>query len=595
MEALIKVFKGLGPTKTATLALVVAVVLGFFGYLMSQGSQVPMGLLFSNLDPTDGASIVDKLKNTGTPYEIKDNGTQIYVPAADIAELRMQLAQDGLPNGGSVGYEIFDKSDMLGTSSVMLDINQMRALEGELSRSVRTVQGIASARVHLVMPKRELFSKEKSDSAASVIVKMKGVARLSPNQIQAIQYLVSSAVPNLTTDHISIIDDKGTLLARGTEALGGAADSLATSQEFKNDYEEKVSRQVELLLEKTLGLDKVRAEVAVDMDFDRITTQSVDYNPDGQVAKSTSSSSEGMAEQENAASDAISIQNALPDAGANAGGVNQSKNNATRSEENTSFEISSTKRTVIREAGIVTRLSVAVLVDGTYEAVEGGKPTYKARTEEELNQLTDLVKTAVGFKEDRGDIVKVINLKFSNPPEVNIPEPSMVQKVLSEINIRRTVELLIIGTFGLILLFGWLKPVAQRIIQSIPKITKNGVEYRTEDGTFVQAGAGSAAGGTAQVQGTGGGPQQGSGAQANNNLTSQGVATMNAGGGAPGPAGAKQRAGGKTLELPQAIESMIDIENFEGRVKDSSIKKMSEVIERHPEEAVTIIRNWMYS
>jgi flagellar M-ring protein FliF len=588
MDALLNTIKGLGAAKTTALALVVAGVLGFFGYLMMQASQPDMGLLFSNVDPADGAKIVDKLKANGIAVEIREDGAAIYAPMDKIPELRMQLAQDGLPNGGSIGYELFDKSDVLGTSSVMLDINQMRALEGELARSIKTVQGVQSARVHLVIPKRELFSKEKAEAAASVVVKMKGAAKLSANQIQAVQYFVSSAVPNLTSDKISIIDDKGTLLARGRETNGGVTDAYGNNINLKNEYEEKMGRQLELLLEKTLGLDKVRAEVSVEMDFDKITTQSVDYNPEGQVAKTTSTSSEGAAEQESGASDSVSIQNALPDGGAGGAGASKSKNNVQKTEENTNFEISNTTKTMVKEAGTLKRLSVAVLVDGNYDPDANGKMIYKPRTEEEINQLTELVKTAVGFKEDRGDIVKVVNMKFTVKPEDLPQELPWFMKILAEVNIKKAIENTLLALFGLILLFGWVKPMITKIVSASPKLVEAALQNAQQTDGY-----------------------SGSGGNNYNNRYSSGVSPIPNGGyssnqpfnqnndisvfnSAQENYQAPQQQS-KKIEVPQAIESMINIDNIEGRVRSSSIRKMSEVIDRHPDEAVTIIRNWMYS
>ena len=377
---------------------------------MSQSSQGNQALLFSQLEPSDAAKIVHKIELMDVPVTVSPDGGSIYVPADKVARLRMEVAQDGLPNGGGIGYEIFDRGDILSTSGSLVDINKVRALEGELAKSIKTISGVSSTRVHLVLPKRELFSREKTDSSASIVLKMKGATKLSATQVQAVQNLVASAVPGLPIERISIIDDKGNLLAKQLDA-DGFIQGLSSQQEARRSYETTAGKQLESLLEKTIGFGKVKVEISADIDFDQKTTNAEKYDPEGQVVRTLGNSQETSSSSEGEGG-STSVQNALPE---QAAGGSKEKNSTKRNEENTSYEISRTVETHKKEAGSIKSLSVAVLVDGTSIKDKDGKLTYTPRSKEDLEQIKILVKTAIGFKDDRGDKIEVINMPFSLP------------------------------------------------------------------------------------------------------------------------------------------------------------------------------------
>ena len=251
-----------------------------------------MGLLFSDLDLKDSGQIVTKLEGLNVPYELKrDQGTQVLVPVDQVMKLRMALAEQGLPQGGSVGYEIFDKNDNFGPSQFVENINQLRALEGELERTIASISLVQSARVHLVLPQRELFSRERQDASASIVLKLRGAVKLASGQVAAIQHLVAAAVPSLSPSRVSIVDDHGNLLARGD---GDAADALTSSnaEEMRVNYESRLARSVEQLLERSVGPGKARVDVHAEMNFDRVTTSTETYDPDGQVVRSTQTDSQ---------------------------------------------------------------------------------------------------------------------------------------------------------------------------------------------------------------------------------------------------------------------------------------------------------------
>ena len=565
MEQFINTIRELDRNKLIALSGVLLAVSVFFFYLLSFSNKPDMGLLYSNLEQEEAARVVDKLKTAGVPFEIQANGTQLLAPSEKIPELRMDFVLNGVVSSGSLGYEIFDRSDVLGTSSAMLNINHVRALEGELSKSIKTVGDVQSARVHLVIPKRELFSKDKQQPSASVVLRMKSGQRLSSNQIQAVQSLITTAISNMTADRISIIDDKGTLLAKGRDA-GGITDTSSSHLSMREEYEEKIARQIEMLLERTVGVDKVRVEVSADMDFDRTTTQSINYDPDGQVARTVNTTEEGVNSNEvSGAADAVSIQNAIPnEENQNAGGgsgVSESKNASNKLEEVTSFEISNKTTTVVHEAGNVKRLSVAVLIDGVYKKDDNGKVVYEERSQDEITQLTDLVQTAVGFKSDRGDTVRVINMKFQSPEDRDqIQDIPFWQSWLFSLDFKRLIELTIVGIFGLILIFSFLKPSIKKIMNSAPA--------------------------TAFAAST---PSP---ASAVMNERSEQITQKKS----PEKTTEQNLMKNPFADMDDNIDddTSIMLDQVEGGIRKSTINRISKFVEKNPQETVALLRSWLY-
>lgn len=528
-----QVLKNLGPIRLAAVAAVMLGVLGFFVFLISRASTPDMSLLFSQLEPSDAAQIVDKVEAMGYPIEIRGGGTQVFVPQDKVARLRMEMAQSGLPTAGAVGYEIFDRTDTLGVSSALININRTRAMEGELSKSIQSISGIAAARVHLVVPKRELFSRTQSDASASIILKMKGARKLNHKQVQGIQSLVASAVPGLPLEKISIVDHRGNLLAKSNDE-GGDPQFFGSQHENRLGYEQNMARTIESLLERSVGVGKVRAEVTVDMDFDRVTINSEEYNPDGQVVRSTTTAEEDSTNSESGGQ-GVTVENALPDEAGGGGASSGNASKAKRTEETVRYEISKTVKQQVKETGTVKHISVAVLVDGIYEKAEDGKQTYKERSKEELDKFATLVKTAIGYKEDRGDKVEVINMPFSQP---DLPEDLGAEEsgFLSKLNLNKAIELGVIAIVGLLVLLMVVRPMMLRMMES------------GQDAAEAIAGSADALGG--------------------------------------------QSAG--ALEAPEGGAND-NQDEADQRVEVSPIAKISDMIEKNPDEAVTIIRNWMNS
>ena len=539
-----EILQRFGTSRVITMAGIGLGLMTFFGYIMVRANQTEMALLYNQIEAAEGGRVLEKLKTMGIPFEVKGDGTQIYAPIDDISRLRMELAQSGMPSGGGVGYEIFDKQDILGTTNALLGINQIRALEGELGKSIQTIQGIQAARVHLVIPKRELFSENKQEPSASVMIRMKGVAVLSATQVQSIRYLVASAVPGLILDQVSIVDDRGNLLARGKDSTE-TKDNLTMQQTTQREYEQRISRSIEALLDRTLGLNKTRAEVSVDMDFDQVSSTSVLFDPEGQVVKNQIINEEGVsASEKSASSDTVSIQNSLPvgqEGQGNSG--NNNKNQTSNIEENINYEISNTTKTYVKELGTIKRLSIAVMVDGNYKRKNDGTQEYQPRSDEELNKLKDLVKTATGYKEDRGDVVSLVNLKFSELPEDTIPEKQ--ENPFFGLNLNKLAELSITALVVLIGLLTVVKPFISSLMRTTSSRSLSGnSEISSDNSTKIHA---------------------------------------------DGQSNTNRSTGSKQAQTP------INIDHIEGMVNQSPTKKIAELVDRHPEEAVSIIRSWIHS
>src|SRR5690349_14871610 len=404
----------LGATRLVAIVGVGAAMVAFFVFLTTRIATPAMSLLYADLDLKDSAQIVQKLDAMSVPYQLRGEGGQIMVPTDQVARLRMAMAEQGLPRGGSVGYELFDKADSFGSSTAAQSVNHVRALEGELERTIAGLGPVQAARVHLVLPRRDLFARDAQEASASIVLKLRGAERLSKGQVAAIQQVVASAVATLKPSRVSVVDGAGTLLARGDGQDANTATGVGAGQ-YQTDYETRVARGVEDMLERSLGAGKARVDVRADIDFDRITTNSESFDPESQVVRSTQSVTQND-DSTNGNDQPVTVTNNLPNQQA-AAAANGCRTKNARNEETVNYEISKTTRSQVREGGEVKRLSVAVLVDGKYTTKPDGTKEYAPRTPEELKQLPTLVRSAIGYSEKRGDTVEVVNLKFALPDE----------------------------------------------------------------------------------------------------------------------------------------------------------------------------------
>jgi flagellar M-ring protein FliF len=560
--------KSLGAARMAAMAAVTLALIGFFSFLMIRMTTPEMVPLYTDLALNDSASIAKELDRQGVTYTLRNDGAIIMVPKDKVARLRMTLAEGGLPRGGGVGYEIFDKSDALGATTFIQNINHLRALEGELSRTIRSLDQVDAARVHLVLPDRPLFSRDKVEASASIVLKVRGT--LSPSQVRAIRHLVASAVNGLKPERISIVDETGKLLADGA----GDENSLsaAGNDERKFAFENRLRKQVEDIVSSVVGPGRSRVQISADFDMNRVTQTQDKYDPEGRVVRSSQTREEDSTSSTGKTGGAVSVSNQLPGGnGANGGNGDQTR----KTEETVNYEISHTTKTEVIEAGRVNRISAAVLVDGTYSKDAQGKVVYKPLPKDEIDRIAALVRSAIGYDAKRGDQVEVVNLRFAETPPEQIAAPTgwMSYFQPSRDEIMGMAEKGVMALLGLIVLFTVVRPLVRRIV------TPEGAEMRA-------AAAGAA--GVAGVLGVPGG----------NTAVPSGGVTVSGGssGSITSSGGAKISivGGDESVAISNRTSAMIDVAKVQGQVHAQSVQKVGDLAEKNPHEAVAIIRSWLH-
>lgn len=404
MEALRKIVEQLGPRRLLLMGgVALTLLVALAAVAMSGGSSDRMGYLYTDLDPSSAQTITEKLRAQNVPFSLSGDGTAILAPEDRLPELRMSMAGEQL--GGKIGYEVLDEQQPFGISSSREKLNEARAIEGELSRSISTLQNIASARVHIVMPERALFATENRKASAAVTVKTRG--RISQENVEAIRYLVASAVPELSPEAISIVDQTGALLARAGE-VGEIGAGQADERQVA--IEARIRSQVESLLEPIVGVGKVRAEVSADIDRDQTREEAEIYDPDNQViARQVTVESGDQSRENDAGAQSATVAAQLPDGQGIMGGNGDTRESArNENSEDTTYQNSSRHTLTVRTPGQIKRLTVAVMVDGGAK----GLPS------DQTQRLTRLVENAVGYDAERGDSVIVESMAFAQPDEI---------------------------------------------------------------------------------------------------------------------------------------------------------------------------------
>lgn len=386
-------------------------------------------VLYGRLAPDDAGQVVRTLQEANVPYRLADQGRAVLVPADRVYDLRLQLASQGVPQGGSVGFEIFDKTSF-GMSDFAQKVNYTRALEGELTRTIRRLEGVEGARVHLVLPERKLFEEEAQPASASVVLQLSAGRRLAPKQVQAVVYLVSSSVEGLTPERITVVDTGGNVLY---QAAGDQTTLLAANQiEFKRAYEKDAERRVKELLERVFGSGAAVVQVSAVLDFDKVEETSESFDPAATAVRSearTTETSSGPAAGTAGIPGVTS--NLAPGTAPGATGATGAAapaaaplSTSNRENETINYEVSKKVTKVQRGQGALKRLTVAVAVDGTYRSVQGRREKeFVPRTADELAKVRALVERAVGFDATRGDQVEVTSIPFK--PAEGVEEARM--------------------------------------------------------------------------------------------------------------------------------------------------------------------------
>ncbi|WP_342105324.1 flagellar basal-body MS-ring/collar protein FliF [Methylobacterium sp. SI9] len=465
MKPVLDLVTKLGPARIAAMAAVTLTLIGFFAFIILRVSRPDMGVLFSDLSMQDSASVVRDLDSRGIRYETRgEAGQTILAPRADLAKLRMDLAGKGLPTQGGVGYEIFDKGDAFSSTNFVQNVNHLRALEGELARSIRAIGRVQAARVHLVLPERRLFERDRENPSAAIVLKLMG--DLDAGQVRAIRHLVASAVEGLKPERVSIVDERGRLLADG--ARDAEADAAAGFEDRQVALERRLRGQIEDVVAGIVGPGRARVQVNAELDLNRIESRSETFDPESRVVRSAQTRTESS--QTSNADGQVSVGNELP--GANATDKAPAPKDATnKNEETTNYEISRVTKTEVAEGGRVKRLSVAVVVDGVYATAPDGKQTYSPRPPAELERITALVRSAVGFDKARGDQIEVVNLRFAEAPSLpQFAEPTLIQSLLAPTkeDVLRMAELAVLALLTLIVLLTVVRPLVKQVLAPVP-------------------------------------------------------------------------------------------------------------------------------
>ena len=507
-------------------------LLGFFGFVILRVTAPQMITLYTDLGYDDAAGVIKELDRQGIPYEMKNDGAIIMVPKDKVTRLRMKLAESGLPKGSGVGYEIFDKSETLGSTSFVQNVNHLRALEGELARTIKAIDRIQGVRVHLVLPERPLFSREKPEPSAAIVVRVRGA--LEPQQVRAIRHLVASSVNGLKPQRVSIVDENGQLLADGSGDANGMGDVGADERRIA--YENRLRKQIESIVTSVVGGGRARVQLSADFDYNKVTETSDKFDPEGRVLRSSQTREESSATS-NGLNGQVTVNNEMP-GNQQQNAASAGKDQAKKSEEINNYEISRTTKTEVTEAGRVQRMSVAVLVDGVYSRNEKGDQVYAPRSQEDLERIATLVRSAIGFDKARGDQVEVVNLRFADAPSaIPLPDSNGWLSVFqfTKDDVMYFIELGVMSLLSIVVVFMVVRPLVKRVL--------------AEDVPLANA--------------------------------------------APALPEAPQPAAVAGPVHTAATAQMIDVAQVQGQVHAQSVHRVGELADRNPNETVAIIRQWL--
>lgn len=383
--------------------------------------QPDMQVLFTNLNGEDAAAIIDKLKETKVPYETTGGGSTVLVPSAQVHDLRLQLATQGLPHGGGVGYEIFDRTS-IGMSEFVQKLNYRRALQGELARTIAQMPEVERARVHLAIPERRLFANEQDRARASVSLALRNGQTLTKAQVQGVVHLIASSVEGLQARDVTVVDGHGNMLS--STATDETAGLTNTQLEYQRTIERDIETRIQTMLERIVGLNKAVVRVSSLVDFRKVETTEERYDPNGQVVRSEQRGQEKSNGVNGISGGVPGVQSNVPP-GTDQEPAQSSSSNSQTKNETVNYEISRTVSKIVEPIGAIKKLSVAVLVDGLYEAQKAGEgeqasgeaKKYLPRSEEDMKRIEDIVKKAMGYSPERQDQVQVVNVQFGFGPE----------------------------------------------------------------------------------------------------------------------------------------------------------------------------------
>lgn len=526
----------------ARLAAIIGVTVGVaiaLAMIVVRIEEAPMTLLYADLDLKDGQDLTARLDQEGVKYDIRESGGKVslYAPRDEATSLRLKLAGDGfVARAGGVGYEIFDQQDALGATSFQQNINRLRALEGEIARTISTISGVRSARVHLVLPERELFSRDRQQATASIVVE--APEGLDKRSVRAIVNLTASAVPALSPSRVTVLDSAGDLLASGQEgddplaASGGVDERIAAT-------EMRIRRTVEDIIGRIVGPDNLRVQVAADIDFSRVTETANIIDPDSQTVLSATVVEDASNSNDPALARGVTVANQLPETQVvDPQALAAATASARRTEETTNFEMTRTVRNEVREMGGVKRLSVAVALNQATIANSDGVLVPSPRSEAELSRILALVRSAVGYNAARGDQVNVVEAAFQ--PVAIVADrggtsPTPAAAVDSGV-MMRAIEIGALALVAFVFIVFVLRPMLSGAPGAAPALA---APMRNPE-----------------------------------------IARSAANASLPAPA-------------PSGLETLIDLAQVDGKVKASSLKRVADVVKAHSDESAGILKSWI--
>jgi len=544
----LETIRNLGLPRIAVLTGISIGLLVFFIYLSTRLATPEMSLLFDDLTPADAGAISQQLDTANIPYQVSVDGKRILVPANLVGQTRMQMARSGLPTGGSVGYsQLFDNPPGLGTTTKVLNINELRALQGELEMTINSMDGVKRARVHLVLPTREIFTRSRVQPRASVFVEFEPGREFDREAIAAVQQIVAFSIPDLDPGKVAVSDSRGKMLASPQDP-SSVAGGLNEPDERRRERERELIRKIEDVVFPKVGIGNARVQLSADLNFDRMTESRVLFDTDNVFVASEQEVVDTSESNEFEGPEPVTVNENIPNVDPTTGPNATAFTKESREEVTTNREVPRTQQQIVREVGSIRRLNISVLVDGTYTTDANGNEVYQPRTDDELQALTRLAQNAVGFDAARGDTITIENMQFERDPLLFPDEPPGQIFGLPANEVRRLAEMLILAMVAVLVLLLIVRPMVNRLLAPAPAPA--------------------------------GGPDD-------MGLLTDQSADMPA---LTGPG----MDDGDLGDVESQLEQMINISQVEGRVRASSLRKIGEIVEKHPEEAVSILRAWLY-
>lgn len=573
MDGLLNFVKAMGATRLIMMGGVLFGLAAFFWIILGQAGQGDMQMLYTDLELAESNEIAQQLTSQGVPFKLEAGGRTVLVPSDRINQLRVSLAGSGMGGHVTPGWEIFDKESGLGATNAQHLMNVKRATQGELQRAIEEIAGISAARVFIVMPERRPLAREAQEPSASVQISGRGVGKTAANSIQR---LVANAVPGLSTDRVAVINSAtGQVLASGD---GGKEGALNNVEEQRTTMQHDLQQRIESLIGSSVGPENVRATVFVELTREQITRTINDIDPDRTVetSRQTTESTTDDAVQEGGT---VSVGENIPDGSQESG--SPAINKTSNSDEVVNLDYARTQTQEIILPGTILRITAAVMVNNaTGEVDEEGNSTYTPPSQADLQEFETLVKRTIGYKNSweetnpdgtlANNIVSITPIRFTKPEALE--EESGPVELFPGVRGEDLKGLLKTGITGLITIMVILlivRPLVKRLIDAIPDAVPpeqlGANQYEQLAGGEPREGEISAEMLTAAAGGD---------AQANQNL---------------------QLARAAGAIMPQSIEAKIDVAQVEGRIQDSTLKKVGEIIQKSPEESVAIVRSWLYS